>query len=164
MCSIELWFRYLAFLLRCALHLQSPLKIPELELLGRALFSGHVKIKTSGAKIFPNAFLINLKSESGISVNRISLAPLRLFRAIGQKSAQARSLKQRRVDNFYGFAEFEGGVPSKIKLEDGFALLPIGVPSIVNPYHADIPLPPDRKKDYYLLIATEMVRHSRFVP
>ena len=157
MCSIELWLRYLAFLLKCAARLVSPVKISELEPLGRALFSGHVKIKTSGPKISPNAFMINSKSESGISVNRTSHAPLRLFSILGQKSAAKRSV------NFYGFASFSGGSPSRVKLEDGFKLSPRGVPTILNPVHADISLPPDRKKDYYMFIATEMVKYCKFV-
>jgi hypothetical protein len=145
------------------MHLVSPFKIPEFERLGRALFSGHVKIRATGPKIFLNAFMINPKSENGISVSRISRAPLRLFSALGQKSAAERSAKQGRVDNFYGFAAFDGGSPSRVELEDGFKLLPKGVPNSSNPFHADIRLPPDRKRDYYVFIATELVKNSTFV-
>lgn len=107
--------------------------------------------------------MLNRRSENGISINRISLAPLLLFSKLAEKSAAKRSGREERAVNFYGFAAFDGGAPSKIKLEDGVALLPKGVPTGLNPFHADIRLPPDRKKDYYLFIATEMVRFSKFV-
>lgn len=143
--------------MRCLLGGRSPSTIPGQEALGRALFSGHVKIKASGAKLFPNAFLINSKSESGISVNRTSLAPIHLFGMLGAKSA-----KQRNV-NFYGFAEFNAGVLSAITLDDGYELLAEGASTLSNPFHADIALPADRGKDYYVFIATELVKYSRFI-
>ncbi|MBF8254724.1 MAG: hypothetical protein HW373_1419 [Deltaproteobacteria bacterium] len=161
-CSIELWLLYLPFVFKCVIRLVSPSRIFELERLGRALFSGHVKKTLTDPRILPNAFMVNRKSESGISTNRISLAPLRLFSELGDMSAAEKSARQGRVDNFYGFAAFDGGVPQRIKLEDGFALLPKGIPTRSNPFHADIRLPPDRKKDYYLFIATELVRYSKF--
>lgn len=155
-CSIELWFRYLAFVIRCLSHGTSPFTIFGKEALGRALFSGHVKIKASGAKLFPNAFLINSKSESGISVSRISLAPIRLFGLLGAKAAGRRSIK------FYGFAEFNAEALSGITLDDGYKLLVEGAPTLENPFHADIPLPADRGKDYYVFVATEFIKCARF--
>lgn len=152
---IELWLKFLLYGLRSLFSLRSPLTVLGEERLHRALFSGHVK--NDGITLNPNAFLINHKSEHGISVNRASLAPLRLFRKLAEISATARRV------NFKGFAEFQATALNSIKLQDSWRLGARGAPTSENPFHADIALPEKKEKDYYLLIAIELISKSNIV-
>lgn len=155
MFSIELWFRFVFYALKSIGFFRSPLLVRTDEVLNRALFSGH--LKNDGITLRPNAFLINWKSEHGLSVDRASLAPIRSFRALAEASA-----KRRKV-NFYGFAQFAAESLSTIKLEDSWKLRARGVPTVLNPFHSDIEYPQERGKDYYLFIATELKARSTVV-
>ena len=149
--SIELWARFVWYAIGSLLNLRSPRTVVDSEFLAKALFSGHVK--KDGVTLKPNAFLINAKSEYGISVHRWSLAPSRLFNALGVASA----LRRGHGTKFYGFAQLLAGSLSAVVLDDGWRMKAIGVPTRRDPFHADIPLPPDREKDYYLFVATELL-------
>ena len=149
--SIELWLRFLWFALRALISFRSPLAIDENDVLAKALFSGHTK-KSGALKV--NAFLINDKSEYGISVHRWSLAPARLFLSLGLEAARWRGT------NFKGFAEFNASVLSSIVPDDGWKLVAKGVPTLGDAFHADILLPRDKGEDYYLFIASEFVRKA----
>jgi hypothetical protein len=150
--SIELWVRFLWFAIQRLFVFRSPLVIADSDELARALFSGHVK--KSGA-LRPNAFLINTKSEYGISVHRWTLAPVRFFRSLAMAAAMRRKV------NFKGFAKFEAGILSSISPSEGATLKAYGVPTLDDPFHADIPLARDEGEDYYLLIATELSRKAQ---
>lgn len=153
--SIELWLRFIAYALTTLTRFGWPLTVRGSDLLARELYSGHVK--KSGA-LKPNAFLINAKSEFGISVNRWSLAPERLFVQLGLASARRRKV------NFKGFAEFRAASLETVALDDSWQLRAVGAPTFQNAFHADIPLPPDKDEDYYLFVATELVDKAKPVP
>jgi len=144
--SIELGVRFVGFAAAELARLRSPLNVKNNETLGRELFSGHLK----GKRLRVNAFLINEISESGISLDRLSLAPRRLFSAVGREAAAKRSV------NFKGFAEFDCASLRAIELDDGTRLDAVGDPTFENAFHADVALMPDRGDDYYLFVATEL--------
>ncbi len=150
---IELWIRFLLFGLISIIRFRSPLAILNSEKLGRELFSGHVK--NDGITLRPNAFKINRKSENSISLDRISLAPLRLFTSLALAAA-----KRRKV-NFKGFAEIAPDAFTRVQLEGNTVLSVKGDPTKSNPFHANVPLPPDRDDDFYLLIATELLQYAQ---
>jgi hypothetical protein len=150
--SIELWIRFLLFGLISIIHFRSPLTIQRSEKLGRELFSGHVK--NDGITLRPNAFKINRKSENSISLDRISLSPIRLFTSLALTVA-----KRRRV-NFKGFAEIDPDAFTRVRLEGDIVLSVKGDPTRSNPFHANVPLPPDRDDDFYLFVATELLQYA----
>jgi len=152
LCSIELWLRFVVLAVQRLVRLRSPLTIYDGDVLARALFSGHVK--KNGRTLRPNAFLINTKSEFGISVHRWSLAPSRLFTALGLAAARRRGI------NFKGFAEFDAKSLAKAVLED-WQLQAVGAPMVQDAFHADILLPRDREEDFYLLVASEFVERIK---
>lgn len=117
------------------------------ELLGRELFSSKVFNKTKGT-IRINAF--QPKSTSvPISVNRLSLVPIKSFIALGRRHARKRKL------NFYGFAEVEARIVRRIYKEV------MGSPTIENPFHADILLPSDNGKDLIMDCARQVCEEAR---
>ncbi len=156
-CSFELWLRFIAYVFKALARLQSPLTIRDGDLLAKELFSGHVK-KSGG--LTPSAFLINGKSAFGISTDRWSKAPERLFVALGLASATRR----KDGSKFKGFARFDTASLKSIKLEDSWQMRALGVPTLRNPFHADIPLPVDKGDDYYLYVATELVARATPIP
>jgi hypothetical protein len=151
--SFELWLRFVYYCARTIARVRSPFAIAPTEILGRELFSGHVN--NAGNVLKPNAFLINHKSEFGISLDRMSLAPRHLFAALGEKAAARRNVR------FKGFCTIEPDAISKVQ-HDGTSVLRVrGEPTCPNPCHANVPLPRDRDKDFYLLMATELLRYAK---
>jgi len=144
--SIELGARFVGFAAAELARLRSPLRVEDSERLGRELFSGHLK----GKRLKVNAFLINEKSESGLSLDRLSLAPRRLFSAVGRAAAARRSVK------FKGFATLDCAKLRSVEMDDGIRLDAVGDPTLENAFHADVALLPDKGDDYYLLVATEL--------
>ena len=115
------------------------------DVLARQLFSGHVR---PNGKIELSAFIASASNGFGISLDRWSKAPERLFKALGMKAAKRRS------QNFKGFALFDALGLKSIHVKDESEIRALGVPTRRNPFHADIQLPPDREKSFYLLVAT----------
>lgn len=152
--SFNLWLRFFFYGLISLAKIRWPLTIRNSEILARELFSGHVK--KNGVTLKVNAFKINRKSENGISLDRISLAPLKCFASLALASAKRRGVK------FKGFAKIEPSAIARIHFENDDPLSAIGNPSKINPFHANVSLPPDREDDYYLFIATEFLRYSNF--
>jgi len=121
--------------------------------LARELYSGHVR---RNGKIEVNAFLASARNQFGISVNRWSKAPERLFKTLGFDAAS-----RRKNQNFKGFGCFQTQALAQILVDGSLPVRVIGAPTRRNPLHGDIPLPPARAEDYYLLIATEFIRKTK---
>jgi len=133
---------------------RGPLHIQERDVLARELCSGHVK---NSGRLEVNAFIASAKSSFGISLHRWCKAPERLFKSLGLAAAKRRRGGQK----FKGFARFDADALKLINIDASPQLRVVGVPTIRNPFHADIPLPPDREVDYYLLVATEIIAKAK---
>lgn len=101
-------------------------------------------------KIEVGAFVASASNRFGISLDRWSQAPERLFKTLAQKVAKKRS------QNFKGFALFDAANLQSVRVKDLQEIRAVGVPTKRNPFHADILLPTDREKSFYLLVATEL--------
>jgi hypothetical protein len=150
------WIHFVGFSLRRIVRLNSPLCVFSDELLGRAIFSGHISKKTK--KLLLNAFEINQKAEFEISLSRLDLAPRLFFDRISAANARKRRI------SFYGFGEFRAESVRKISIDADKHLNVCGAPTIVNPFHAVVPLIKDREKDYYMAVAKELLDIARFTP
>lgn len=157
--SYNLWVSFFRFAFSRAIHLKTPLKIDDSELLGRALFSGHCK----KGKVLAGAFLQKPTSRK-LSTNRLSSAPNKLFVSLSKHDANSRSIKSGNDISFYGFAVLKAEKLRSIKLDGGKCLKVIGTPDIRNPLHADIVLPAFEDKDCDLAIADQLIEISKFEP
>lgn len=119
--------------------------------LARELYGSHVN---ASGRIFAGAFRASPKNNFGLSVNRWCKAPAKLFNALGLEAAKRRS------GSFKGFALFHVSDLEKAKLEN-IKLIAMGKPTWHNPFHADIPVPPDREDDFYLLVQSEFIEHVK---
>ena len=151
----KIWSLFLSFSINCLLRFNSPLLVKDYEVLGRAAFSNYVTKDNRSLKI--NAFKVNLKKIEPISLDRLSLAARSLFITLSAKAARRRSI------NFYGYGEIGADTLRKIKIDNNH-LDVIGVPMIENPFHAEIPLPPDKDEDYYMEVALELKDGAKYVP
>jgi len=152
-CSIELWLRFLAYSIKTLWVRRSPLAVLDEEVLARQLYSGHVR---KNGRLNPSAFIASARNGFGLSVDRWCKAPERLFLANALLAARRRQGGQK----FKGFARFDAASLKSIELGDSLHPRAIGAPTLRNPFHADIPLPPDKEEDYYLLIATEFINKA----
>jgi len=147
LCSIDLWFRFAYYSIWALGRGQWPLTIRDGDILGRQLFSGHVR---PNGKIEVSAFVASASNAFSISLDRWSKAPERLFKTLAVGAARARR------QNFKGFALFDAGDLKLVCIRNEPPIQALGVPTKRNPFHADIRLPPDRDRSFYLLVATEL--------
>lgn len=151
-CSIELWFHFALNCFRELIRGTSPLRIFRDDILSRELYSGHV---TPGGKLNVTAFTASPKNGFGLSVNRCDKAPHRLFVELGLASAQRRSTPDRKA-SFKGFAHLAAGDLLKIDSKE-FTLVAKAELTRTNPFHANIAVPQDKDKSFYLLVASEIL-------
>lgn len=147
LCSIELWLRFAYYSIWALCRGQWPLTIRDGDVLGRQLFSGHVR---PNGKIEVNAFVASVSSAFGISLDRWSKAPEHLFKRLALEAAKA----SRR--NFKGFALFDATRLKSVRIKNEPDIRARGVPTKRNPFHGDIKLPSNRDRSFYLLVATEL--------
>src|SRR5258708_37347057 len=147
------WVRFLGFAVKQLLLLRWPLSIANRETLGRALFRGHTKWNKKDLQV--NACLINAQSEWEISLSRLFLAPRMLFVRVFLAGARRREI------HFYGFGEIQAGDVRKLRIDSDPYPNVHAAPTWQNPFHAGIPLPPDREKDYYMEVARQMLTITR---
>jgi len=102
-------------------------------------------------RIEVSAFIATRSNGFGISLDRWSKAPERLFKLLGEKAAVTRH-----PHNFKGFAVFDATRLKSICIEDLQQIRALCAPTKRNPFHADILLPSDRDPSFYLLVATEL--------
>lgn len=155
--SSSLWIDFVRLAYSRAINFRSPLKVDGSELLGRALFSGHIK----KGKVLASAFMPK-RSSRKLSINRLSCAQKEVFIFLSTQDAINRSNNSGNNISFYGFAEFEAKKLRSIKLDTGNSLDVRGSPSIRNALHADIGLPEYEGKSYDLLIADQLIEISTF--
>jgi hypothetical protein len=153
LCSIELWFRFAYYTFAALCRGGSPLTIRDRDILARQLFSGSVK---QSGKIEVGAFIASASSGFGISLDRWSKAPERLFKALGREAG-----KKRRPQNFKGFALFDAADLKSVHVKNEQSIYAVGVPTKGNPFHANISLPPDRGKSFYMLVAIEILNKTK---
>ena len=156
LCSIELWLRFASYSIGVLFRGRWPLTVRDGEILARQLFSGHVR---SNGRIKVNAFLATRSNGFAISLDRWSKAPERLFKTLGEKAAITR-----RPQSFKGFAVFDAARLKSIYIKDLQQIRALGAPTKRNPFHADIPLPPDQDGSFYLLVATELRDKTNLKP
>lgn len=157
--SFSLWIDYVQLVYSRAINIRAPFKVDESEIIGRALFSGHCK----KGRILASAFMPKSFSRE-LSTNRLSCVQNELFETLSSLDAINRSKKSGNHINFYGFAVLEVKKLRGIQLDAKNSLDVRSSPSLKNPLHADIVLPPYEGKDYDLLIADELIEISKFQP
>lgn len=148
LCSIELWLRFIWYSIHTLCVGKSPLTIGDGDILARQLFSGHVR---PSGKVEVSAFIASASNGFGISLDRWSKAPERLFKALAIAAATAR-----RSQTFKGFALFDAASLKSIHITGEPSIRASAVPTKKNPFHADIQLALHRDKSFYLFVATEL--------
>jgi len=141
------------------MRIRRPCYVDDSETLGRELFNGHLnKSKTA---LTPAAFL--QKGGRHLSCSRLSLAARILFLTL---AGQHMNKRRKRVAStrFYGFAEITAANVRALCVDGLSCAHPIGVPTIENPFHSDIRLPPDMQKDFFLDVATKLRNKAKYVP
>lgn len=147
LCSIELWLRFVWHARSLLIERRSPFTILDKDILGRQLFSGHVR---PNGKIEVNAFVGVASNGFAISLDRWSKAPERLFKTLAHQAARRRS------QSLKGFALFEAASLRSIRVKELPQICAVGAPTRRNPLHAEIFLPPDRERSFYLQVAAEL--------
>ena len=132
-------------------------------MLYRTLFSGNYD-PNKGIRL--KAFILKDPSK-GISVNRLTYAPKKHIDYLSKTEAQHRTDEARKKGNtgeikFYGYAAIEAQGISGIKLNGTKSLGTKATPKFKNPFHADITLPVDDGKDFYLDIADKLQQIATF--
>lgn len=92
-----------------------------------------------------------------MSVNRFSLFSAPFFEKLGIQHGNNRS------QTYKGAAHLLAGNIRNIRADDWAADV-LGTPKLRNPFHADIPLPPDKGKDYDMEIQIRLAEISTFRP
>jgi hypothetical protein len=125
------------------------------DVIARQLFSGHVK---PSGKIEVTAFVASASNGYGISLDRWSKAPERLFKTLAQKAAK------RRTQNFKGFALFDAATLKSVRVKDLGEIRATSALTKRNPFHADILIPPNRDRSFYLQVAAEIREKAKARP
>lgn len=112
----------------------------------------------SSGKLEVGAFVASASNRFGISLDRWSKAPERLFKGLAQRAAKNRS------QTFKGFALFDAVTLKSIRVKDLQEIRAVAVPTKRNPLHANISLPPDREKSFYLLVVAELRDKTKAKP
>lgn len=157
--SFKLWQYFFGLIFKRLKHYRSPSNVDSNEDLGRALFSGNYNHKRGIIKA--SAFLQKPNHGRGLSVNRVSCAPISLFTSLSNLDAAARSIRSGNEITFYGFATLNAESVRKIKDQtSNTSLLVSGSPTIKNPLHAEIILPPYKDKSDDLYFADQLLKIS----
>jgi hypothetical protein len=158
--SIRLWVQFFCFVSSRLWLGKSPLFIEDKEVLGRRIYyKGHIR---KDETLRPAAFKINLKKrpKRGISLDRLSHAPINLFAELGEHNAQRHP-----GGSFHGFGTLTGekirSIQQSVK-DCQFNL--VDSPTLTNPFHADVRLRLDQEPDYYMLLADELAKRAKYCP
>ena len=153
--TFRAWARYVAFSIRTLLirrHL--PSHVTDDEEIAREIFSSSC-CKADGS-VRPNAFGFNRANDSTFSVNRVSLAPHAFFQYLGLKHAKRRRL------TYHGAAHITAENIRRVVMEDRWGVNVLGSLTKENPFHADIPYPPDNGKDYDMVVSRKLAQLAIF--
>ncbi|MBX3650284.1 MAG: hypothetical protein KF771_02770 [Burkholderiales bacterium] len=130
--------------------------MPNSEGIAREIFSS--RCYRADGRVVPNAFGFNRAKDNAFSVNRISLAPEAFFQYLGLKHAKRRKL------TFHGSAQLTAQNIRSVVMDDLWGANVLGSPTKENPFHADIPYPPDHGRDYDMAVQIQLANLSVFQP
>jgi hypothetical protein len=151
------WGRYLLFSIRTIIiHRRWPGYVVDDEGIAREIFSSHC-YKADGS-VRPIAFSFNRKKPSALSVNRASLASQVFLKCLALKHAKGRK------QTYYGSAHSSARNIRNVVMGDTWAANVIGSINPQNPFHADIPLPPDNGKDFDMDVQRKLATSAIFRP
>ena|SRR3989344_6117689 len=153
--TFKAWAGYVVFSIRTLLlrrHL--PGHVRGDEDIAREIFSSNC-FKADGS-VRPNAFGFNRANDSAVSVNRATLASHSFLQYLGLKHAK------RRNKTYYGAAHITAQNIRSVVMDDFWVANVLGSLTKENPFHADIPYPPDHGRDYDLELRVRLARLALF--
>lgn len=149
------WARYFRFSIRTIIiHRRYPGYVANDEDIAREIFSSQCYRADGSLKL--NAFSFDRKRARALSVNRVSLAPQTFFDRLALKHARRRNL------TYYGSAHLTARKIRGIVMDNSWIAEVVGSAKIENPFHADIPLPPDHGKDYDMAVRAALTKSAIF--
>jgi len=158
MLYFKLWVAYFFLIVKNRFIHSNVKYVQDTEVLGRALFSGHINKK---GKILASAFKLKKGMPRKVSTNRLSLAPIKWFIQLSRKAARDRSVKSQGDTKFYGFAKIEVNQLRQVILLGNKRFFVSGTPDVPkNPFHADIAIQPDYGKDFDFYIIDTLINIS----
>ena len=130
--------------------------IKDEDFLGRGIFSSRQAKRAFRGNI--DFYIFFYKESESLSVDRFGFCSKKRLTQIQDKNAESRSRTEGTQRSFYGWAKIE----TKLVRKSGGTVQ--ATPTQDNPYHADINLPENIKRDQKIEYAKRFASYSEWTP